>query len=231
MDRAGPAAGIARSVLPLALAAGLALACASARAAAPAAPASSGTAALDRFLDGLRSFRAEFSEDVTAAHGRVVSRSTGELIVLRPGKFRWQTRPADGSGAGELLIADGRNLWYYDPELEQVTVRRESTALTATPAMLLSGGPGSLDAFEVSAAGRSDGLDWVRVVPKAPDADFKEARLGFSGRLLRRMVLDDKLGETATLVFEHAERNAPVAASEVSFTPPAGADVIGKPEP
>jgi hypothetical protein len=45
------------------------------------------------------------------------------------------------------------------------------------------------------------------------------------------MVLKDKLGETATLAFERSERNAPVAASDVSFTPPAGADVIGTPVP
>jgi len=212
------------AVLALLLASSLALIAGTvARAAVEAAP-------LDEFLTGLRSLHADFSQVVTGAHGRIVSQSKGEITVLRPGKFRWQIHPDGETGAGQLLVADGRNLWYYDSDLQQVTVRPESAALTATPAMLLSGGAQTLSAFEVSGDGRREGLDWVRVVPKAPDADFKEALLGFSGRDLKRMVLDDKLGQTATLTFEHAERNVPVSPSEVSFTPPAGADLIGTPQ-
>jgi outer membrane lipoprotein carrier protein len=196
-------------------------------------------APLERFLNGLRSLRTHFTQIVTGAHGRIMAQSTGELIVLRPGKFRWEIHPNDGNGAGQnagstggtgqLLVADGRNLWFYDADLQQVTVRRESTALTATPAILLSGGANALAAFDVSDAGKKDGLDWVQVVPKAPEADFKVALLGFSGDELERMILDDKLGQRATLNFQDAERNVPVAPSEVSFTPPAGADVIGTP--
>ena len=45
------------------------------------------------------------------------------------------------------------------------------------------------------------------------------------------MVLKDKLGQTVRLDFFTSERNPPVAESEVKFTPPAGADVIGTPTP
>ena len=72
-----------------------------------------------------------------------------------------------------------------------------------------------------------DGL--VRVAPRSAEADFRDALLGFSGNELRRMILQDKLGQTATLIFDRAERNASVSASEVSFSPPAGTDVIGVP--
>ena len=43
------------------------------------------------------------------------------------------------------------------------------------------------------------------------------------------MILEDKLGQTATIIFQKIARNAPVAPAEVSFTPPAGVDVIGTP--
>ncbi len=199
--------------------------------AASAAPAGSavGAAALDHFLEGLHSFTADFTETVTDAQGHPTQQATGRLLVLRPGRFRWEIHP-QGQGGGQLLVADGRNLWYYDRDLEQVTVKPEQSALTATPAMLLSGGPDALAAFDVSGSGMRDGLDWVRVAPKTADADFREALLGFSGNRLRRMILKDKLGETAVLVFQRAERNAPVSVSDVSFTPPAGADVIGTPQ-
>lgn len=212
--------------------------------------ADSGVAALDRYFDGLRSLTADFTETITDAQDHPTQQATGRLLVLRPGRFRWEIHPK-GEGAGQLLVADGRNLWYYDSDLEQVTVKPEQAALTATPAMLLSGGPSALAAFDVSAAGApseaggqgqsgtaagvpanegtAGSLDWVRIVPKAADADFREALLGFSGNRLRRMILKDKLGGTATIAFQRAERNAPVSEAEVSFTPPAGVDVIGKP--
>ena len=212
--------------------------------------ADSGVAVLDRYFDGLRSLTADFTETRTDAQGHATQQATGRLLVLRPGRFRWEIHPK-GEGAGQLLVADGRNLWYYDSDLEQVTVKPEQAALTATPAMLLSGGPTALAAFDVSAVGApgdagaqgesgtgagapgnvgaAGNLDWVRVAPKAADADFREALLGFSGNRLRRMILKDKLGGTATIAFQRAERNAPVSEGEVSFTPPAGVDVIGKP--
>jgi outer membrane lipoprotein carrier protein len=102
-------------------------------------------------------------------------------------------------------------------------------ALSQTPAMLLSGTAAVRDAFEVSAAGHSDGLDWVKAVPHQKEADFKLARFGFQGTDLRRMVLEDKLGQKVTLVFDSSVRNRPVDPSQVSFTPPAGVDVIGVP--
>jgi outer membrane lipoprotein-sorting protein len=43
------------------------------------------------------------------------------------------------------------------------------------------------------------------------------------------MIIDDRIGQTATIDFDKVERNARVAPDEVSFTPPPGTDVIGKP--
>lgn len=207
----------------------------------------SGAQALDRFFDGLHSFTADFTQTATDAQGHPTQQASGRLLVLRPGRFRWEIHP-QGEGAGQLIVADGHNLWYYDRDLEQVTVKPEQAALKATPAMLLSGGPNALAAFEVTAAGTpgktgapgnggapdndetTRGLDWVRVAPKAADADFREALLGFSGNGLRRMIFKDKLGGTAVIVFQRAERNAPVSEDDVRFTPPPGADVIGTPQ-
>ncbi|HUN73491.1 MAG TPA: outer membrane lipoprotein chaperone LolA [Steroidobacteraceae bacterium] len=188
-----------------------------------------GANALDRFLDGLQSLRASFSQTVSDVHGHVIEQSTGTLVVLRPGRFRWEIHTQGQEGAGQLIIDDGRNLWYYDRDLQQVTVKPAGTALSATPAALLSQG-GSLSEFQIQQVGMQRGLEWVRVTPKAADADFRDALLGFSGRELKQMILKDKLGQTATLDFGRTERNVAVSASEVSFTPPPGADVIGTPE-
>lgn len=196
------------------------------------APALAQGTALDAYLSNVKTLRAEFTQVVTDGQRQVVQKARGVLAIKRPGRFRWELTP-EGNAAPQLMVADGRNLWFYDQDLEQVSVKSAAAALTATPASLLSGDGKLGEFFDVRADGRGEGLDWVKVVPKRPDADFREARLAFKGQNaeLKRMVLKDKLGQTVQLEFVSSVRNAPVADADVSFTPPAGADVIGTPLP
>jgi outer membrane lipoprotein carrier protein len=186
---------------------------------------------LDSYLDDMKTLRATFLQTLADAHGKEIDRSTGTLIVSRPGKFSWEIHP-QGSGAesGQLMVADGRNLWFLDRDLQQVTVKPADAALSATPAMLLSGTVDVRKNFTITPAPKRDGLDWVLVEPHGSEADFRHALMGFDGKDLKRMILEDKLGQTATVMFDHVERNGKVAPEEVSFTPPAGVDVIGTPK-
>ena len=139
-------------------------AAAAADAAAGSARTASGTA-LDRYLDGMKSLRTAFTQSVTDARGTLTDAGAGTLVVLRPGKFRWDYQPrtpadaADATSAshgerGQLLVADGKNLWFYDRELAQVSVKPVAAALSATPVMLLSGTVEELhDSFDIAAAG------------------------------------------------------------------------------
>ncbi len=196
---------------------------------ASAVPAATGSA-LDRYLDGLVSLRASFEQELIDARGRTVQTASGLLIVQRPGRFRWELRPSGaGEQGGQLLVADGRNLWFFDRDLEQVIVKPAAGALTATPASLLAGGADVRESFEISDVGDREGLAWVRVRPRDAQGDFREALLGFQGRDLKRMAIEDRLGQTAMLIFSSIVRNGRIADQELAFVPPAGADVIGKP--
>jgi outer membrane lipoprotein carrier protein len=194
--------------------------------------------ALDTWLTGLKSLRTRFTQTTKDSQGHQTDQASGELLVLRPGRFRWESRDAAAAGdaassaataadSGQVLIADGRNVWFYDRDLQQVTVKPVDAALSATPIMLLSGGAEVRQAFEISDAGTKEGLAWLRIKPRAGDADFRQAVLGFAGGELRQMILEDKLGQVSTLTFTDSKRNAPVTSAEVSFTPPKGVDVLG----
>jgi outer membrane lipoprotein carrier protein len=220
---------------------------------------------LDGYLNNLKTLRATFLQTLADSQGREIERSTGTLIVARPGRFSWEihpqaantaARPGTGAGnptgavtnnatgtaasnangtagskagAGQLMVSDGRNLWFLDRDLEQVTVKPVDAALSATPAMLLSGTVDVRKNFNLTSAGARDGFDWVLVEPHGTDADFRDALFGFAGGDLKRMILEDKLGQTATIIFDRIERNGPVTPQETSFTPPKGTDVIGTP--
>jgi outer membrane lipoprotein carrier protein len=201
---------------------------------------------LDSYLDDMKTLRATFVQTLADAHGKEIDRSSGTLIVSRPGKFSWEIHPQGaasaaagaaagdtggaGASAGQLMVADGRNLWFLDRDLQQVTVKPADAALSATPAMLLSGTVDVRKNFTISPAPKREGLDWVLVEPHGSEADFRRALMGFQGKELKRMILEDKLGQTATVMFDHVERNGHVAPEEVSFTPPPGVDVIGTPK-
>jgi outer membrane lipoprotein carrier protein len=222
-----------------------------AKAPAATAPAATAPTPLDKYLDNLKTLRTSFLQTLADAQGHEIDRSTGTLIVARPGKFSWDIHPQSGntnkgsgvahgasdraasegipSGGGQLMVSDGRNLWFYDRDLEQVTVKPVDAALSATPAMLLSGTVDVRKNFTLTIAGQREGLDWVLVEPHGVDADFRDALFGFVNGDLKRMILEDKLGQTATIMFDHIERNVPVSAQETTFTPPKGVDVIGTP--
>jgi len=184
--------------------------------------------ALDRYLSGLESWRAEFSQSIIDSRGRMRSPQIGRLLVQRPGKFRWEIGPKS-EGATQVMVSDGRNLWFLDADLDQVTVRPAGSGEAATPAMLLAGTTPLRAKFNVSSRGRKEGMEWVRVTPKGAEGELKEMRFGFVGLELRRLEIDDKLGQRAVMVFNTRVRNGRIDHSEFRFVPPPGADVIGKP--
>ena len=217
-----------------------ALATAAAAPATSPTPANAAVTPLDKYLDNLHTLRATFLQTLADPHGREIDRASGTLIVQRPGKFSWDIRPqpvsagasttaAPAGGAGQLMVCDGVNLWFYDRDLQQVTVKPVDAALSATPAMLLSGAVDVRKSFTLSPVGEREGLEWVLVEPAGAQADFRSALFGFEHGELRRLILEDKLDQTATILFQKVERNGPVRPAEVSFTPPAGTDVIGTP--
>lgn len=189
----------------------------------------SGATALDEYLAGLTSWSASFTQAVVDAHGKQVGTGRGRLIVVRPGKFRWESAPDGAEDAAQLLVADGRNLWFYDRDLAQATVKPQAAALPQSPAMLLAGGSELRTSFRVQSDGQQGGLAWVRAEPMDAQSDFREARFGFRGRDLAQLVVVDKLGQRSTLKFSAVTRNAPIAPELVSFVLPAGADLIGQP--
>ena len=185
--------------------------------------------ALDRFLGGLQNLQSEFTQETRDARGKLVESGKGQLVVQRPGRFRWEFR-ANGSSAdgGQLMIADGKNLWFYERELAQVTVREATAALGATPVVLLSGTASEIQAtFTISRLANRDGLERVAIVPRNSSADFSRAEIGFKGQILATMEINDKLGQSVRMKFTRAIRNKPLAAALLSFVVPPGVDVIG----
>ena len=187
---------------------------------------SAGAAGLERykaFLDGTQSARAQFEQKVYDRSGKLTQETRGSFVFQRPGRFRWvYHKPAD-----QVIVGDGRRVWIYDRQLNQVTVRKLESALGSTPAALLAGASGIEKAFELSDAGEKDGLEWLEAKPRERDAGFERVRMGFGKDGLQAMELTDNFGQTTRLRFSKLERNPKVSPNEFRFDPPKGADVLG----
>jgi outer membrane lipoprotein carrier protein len=190
---------------------------------APASRASP-TTEVEKYLSGLASWSADFKQTIDDGHGKVVRSAAGKLSLQKPGKFRWDyTEPSE-----QVILADGKEIWFYDKDLQQANVRDMDASLANTPAVLLSGGGPLGSQFDVTALPPSDGLEWYQLIPKHPDTDFQLVRIGFRNGDLATMFLADKLNQVTQLTFSNAKRNAKFAPDLFTFVPPPGVDVIGR---
>lgn len=198
--------------------------------AAPAASAATGDslARVESYLGSLKTLSAEFVQVVRDRDGQIVDRATGALSLSRPDRFRWDYRDP----YVQTIVADGRKLWLYDSDLQQVTVRTLEAGLGSTPATLLSGSGKVGDSFVAGPVERDGELTWCRLQPKSTASDFERVSLAFdaSGQLAA-MELVDKLGQATQIEFGKLRRNPTLDERLFRFVPPKGADVIGQATP
>jgi outer membrane lipoprotein carrier protein len=178
---------------------------------------------MEAFSKDLKSVTADFSQSVTDANGRRGDESRGTMALEAPRLFRWETQQP----YQQTIVADGQRVWVYEPDLEQVSVRSQSTEEAHSPLTVLTDLSQLDSQFTASESGERDGLVWLKLVSKAKDPEFEYAELGFSARTLDRMLFKDQLGNTTEIRFSEWKRNPAIPADTFRFTPPKGVDVIG----
>lgn len=184
-----------------------------------------GAAAIANFEAQVVTLQGRFEQTVTDADGRIKERSTGYLKLLRPGRFLWvYETPYE-----QRIVADGENLWLYDIDLDQVSVRAQQEALGRSPAEILSGAADALAGFDYQGSFMQDGTLWAQLAATDAGSDFRAIRLGFIDGTLAGMELGDSLGQVSRIVFLDVDTEAPIDGSVFEFVPPDGVDVIGTP--
>jgi outer membrane lipoprotein carrier protein len=177
---------------------------------------------LRAFLSQTKTARGEFSQRVGSRNSPKVQNSSGTFVFQRPGRFRWTyLKPYE-----QVIVADGETLYLFDKDLNQVTVKKLSGAIPASPASILFGSNQFEKDFEVRDAGTRDDLEWIVATPRAKDTPFDRIEIGFRDGLPAAMLLADSFGQTSQLRFSRVERNPAVEPQTFRFTPPPGADVL-----
>lgn len=179
---------------------------------------------LNAFTKGLKALDGRFTQQVFDQNGKLKETASGTVALSAPRLFRWQyAKPYP-----QLIVADGRTVWVYEPDLQQVTKRAQGAEEQNSPLAALID-PAKLDAqFNVRDAGSKDGLNWLALTPKSEgESGFRSANLGFGKAGLVRMHVVDALGQRTEIRFDGWRKNPAFKPATFKFQPPAGVDVIG----
>lgn len=187
--------------------------------------AADGLQLVEDFVNNIRTMSGRFEQQLVDADNIVVDESSGTIEIQKPGKFRWTyLEPYE-----QILVADGLNVWSYDVDLEQVTVKAQAEVLASTPALLLGGSQNVLDDFDYIGSFTERDTVWVRLRPKSTENGFTRVELGFNDGKLSRMIFSDNLGQTTLIALFDLSLNESIDEHRFSFSPPEDVDVVGKP--
>lgn len=184
--------------------------------------AQTATQQLQDFAKNVQAATGHFSQRTIDAQGVARPEQSGDFAFQRPGQFKWQIeKPYE-----QLVLSDGKQLYQYDPDLNQLTQRGVDQAVGASPAAILFGS-GDIDQnFDVTERPEAEGLQWLRASPKAKDAGFDYVDIGFKSKQPVRIVLLDGFGQQTIIDLSQVQTNVSLDAKDFSFVPPANVDVV-----
>ena len=180
---------------------------------------------LNAFSRDLKGLDGQFTQKVYDANGKLKESTSGRVAMSAPRLFRWEyLKPHP-----QLIVADGKKVWVYDPDLQQVTVRAQGVEEQNSPLAALIDTRKLDQDFLIKEAGSEGGLNWLVLTPRNQEqASFESARLGFGPAGLAQMQVVDALGQRTEIAFSGWKRNPGFAKGTFAYTPPKGVDVIGE---
>jgi len=198
---------------------------------APEPDPASGVAQLRVFVEGTRAAHGEFTQRTSRTDGPAgrseqgrpeQSRSeaprtvSGRFAFARPGRFRWEViRPDD-----QLIVSDGKQVWFHDRDLDQVSVRPLGESVGSSPAAILFGSDAIEREFAVREMGVRDGAAWIEATPHRKDAGFERIAIGLRQGLPVAMEIRDAFGQLTRLSFDSVRRDAQPDLSQFRFVAP-----------
>jgi len=175
---------------------------------------------LRAFVKDVKSGQSTFTQTVTSPDGAKKKVSSGSFSFARPNRFRFDyAKPY-----AQTIVSDGQKVWFHDPDLNQVTVRKMGDALGSTPVALLTGS--SIEkTFDLKNQPDQGGLEWVMATPKDSGGTIQWLKAGFKGKGLVAVEIADSFGQRSLLTFDKLATDVALAPEAFRFAVPPGADV------
>ncbi|KHD26582.1 outer membrane lipoprotein chaperone LolA [Vibrio sp. MarTm2] len=172
---------------------------------------------LNQRLQQTEGFSADFTQQVTSPDGDLVMEGEGSVEISRPSLFRWTTTMPDEN----VLVSDGKSLWYYSPFIEQVSIYWQEQATEQTPFVLLTRNRQSdWENYNVSQQG-----DVFTLVPTAVDSNQGQFKLEIDAKgAVKGFSVIEQDGQQSAFKFANIDLTKPKA-ERFTFAIPQGVEV------
>ncbi|CAK4068764.1 outer membrane lipoprotein chaperone LolA [Vibrio sp. 16] len=172
---------------------------------------------LNQRLQQTEGFSADFTQQVTSPDGDLVMEGEGSVEISRPSLFRWTTTMPDEN----VLVSDGKSLWYYSPFIEQVSIYWQEQATEQTPFVLLTRNRQSdWENYDVSQQG-----DVFTLVPTAVDSNQGQFKLEIDAKgAVKGFSVIEQDGQQSAFKFANIDLTKPKA-ERFTFIIPQGVEV------
>jgi outer membrane lipoprotein carrier protein len=174
---------------------------------------------LHLLLKPINSLSADFTQQIMGQDNKQLQRLTGNLSLKKPNQLRWNVV----SPMPQLVISDGKLVWLYEPDLEQVVIQSFSDDFMANPISILLGDLDQLNRdFTVSLI--SD--DRFSLKPKQKNSLFVAIQLRFMDSVLSHIEYQDSFGQNTQLTLSQVKLNPQIAKNTSVFDIPQAVDII-----
>ena len=182
-------------------------------------------------FSAVESWSGEFEQLLVDINGREQERVTGRFALQQPNLIDWHY----DEPLNQRLVSDGTSLWFYDRDLEQVTVRAVADLLDQSPAAILLGRLPAAQAytFSFTEQQRADGALVERYTMARNGAgdlsvlgQIEELRIDWSADRLLALRVTDNFGQQTTVNFHRLQRNIQLPTSQFRFDLPQGVEIV-----
>jgi outer membrane lipoprotein carrier protein len=179
--------------------------------------------AVESRYNGARSLAAHFEQRYHAP-GRLPRAESGDLVLRKPGRMRWDY----ASPAGKTFLCDGKWIWFYSPTARKVekSPLRETEDFRAPLAFLL----GKLDfrrEFGPLTLGENAADTVIEARPRTGKLPYSGVEFTIApDNRIRRLVVTGQDQSVMEFAFTMEQLNANVADAAFRFIAPPGVPVV-----
>ena len=181
--------------------------------------------AVQKNYEKVLTFEAEFTQKSYVKMMDKTQNIKGTVSLKKPGKMKW----AYGAPDKQVLISNGKTLWHYVAEEEQVTkVPIESIYSSNTPALFLAGQGNLIKTFNVESISLETNPISISLTPKKDDQALTRLQL-FANKKnyqITGSTVYDKLGNKTEIYFSKIKTNKDIPEKTFEFQVPPDVEIL-----
>lgn len=180
---------------------------------------------LDRLLQlfDFENYQADFEQKTFDAEAKPLQELSGQLILQRPDKFFWES----GEPFPQQIISDGKAIWHYDEDLEQVVVQQYSEQVENTPLLLILSDASKIkERFELASYSKKRQVEQFSLLLKDSNQSVKQVDIRFEKGVLSGLRFVDNLQQVTDIQLNNRKNNQTLDAKIFQFEVPEDADIL-----